>query len=115
MLLTRKLYPVSSLRFWQLFAKLIMRSAIIIRLSICYYSFPLVTILCIHAPNHRLIQFFRHQNQLLSARPAPAEPHHHVAKLECLELPIPRIVHSAYRIELSGDSVRKHKPEVESK
>jgi hypothetical protein len=86
MILTRKLYPVSSLRFSWLFAKLIMRSVIIISLSACYYSFPLVTILCIRAPNHRLIQFFRHQIQLLSARPAPAEPHHHVAKLECLEM-----------------------------
>src|SRR3954468_14366836 len=51
MLLTRKLYPISSLRFWQLSAKLIMRGAIIIRVSICYCSLPLVTILCIHAPN----------------------------------------------------------------
>ena len=32
----------------------------------------------------RLIQLFRHQIQLLTARPAPAEPHHRVAKLECL-------------------------------
>ena len=32
----------------------------------------------------RLIQLFRHQIQLLTARPAPAEPHHYVAKLECL-------------------------------
>ena len=28
-----------------------MRSAIIIKLSVCYYSFPIVTILCIRAPN----------------------------------------------------------------
>jgi hypothetical protein len=34
----------------------------------------------------RLIQLFRHQIQLLTARPAPAEPHHHVAKLECLAI-----------------------------
>ena len=34
--------------------------------------------------HRRLIQLFRHQIQLLTARPAPAEPHHHVAKLECL-------------------------------
>jgi DNA replication protein DnaC len=26
-----------------------------------------------------------------------------------------RIVHNAYRIELSGDSLRKHKPETEPK
>ena len=26
-----------------------------------------------------------------------------------------RIVHTAYRIELSGDSLRKHKPETEPK
>jgi hypothetical protein len=32
----------------------------------------------------RLIQPSRHQIQLLTARPAPAEPHRHVAKLECL-------------------------------
>jgi hypothetical protein len=38
----------------------------------------------------RLIQPSRHQIQLLSARPAPAEPHRHVAKLECLVL-----IHSA--------------------
>ena len=53
MIPTRKLYPVSSLRFSWLFAKLIMRSVIIISLSLCYYSFPLVTILCIRAPNHQ--------------------------------------------------------------
>src|SRR4051794_11145633 len=56
MLLTRKLYPVSSLRFEQLSAKLIMRSAIIIRVSICYCSLPLVTILCIHAPNQQILE-----------------------------------------------------------
>jgi hypothetical protein len=32
----------------------------------------------------RLIQPFRHQIQLLAARPAPAEPDHYAARLECL-------------------------------
>jgi hypothetical protein len=32
-----------------------------------------------------LIQLFRHQIQRLTARPAPAEPDHYVASLECLE------------------------------
>src|SRR5689334_3690895 len=32
----------------------------------------------------RLIQPFRHQIQLLTARPAPAELDYHVARLECL-------------------------------
>src|SRR3954464_5002352 len=32
----------------------------------------------------RLIQHFRHQIQLLVARPAPAEPNRYVATLECL-------------------------------
>jgi hypothetical protein len=32
----------------------------------------------------RLIQPFRHQIQLLAARPAPAEPDHYAATLECL-------------------------------
>jgi hypothetical protein len=32
----------------------------------------------------RLIQPSRHQIQLLTARPAPAEPHQYVARLECL-------------------------------
>jgi hypothetical protein len=32
----------------------------------------------------RLIQPFRHQIQLLTTRPAPAEPDQYVARLECL-------------------------------
>jgi hypothetical protein len=35
-------------------------------------------------PHCRLIQPFRHQIQLLAARPAPAEPDHYAARLECL-------------------------------
>ena len=34
--------------------------------------------------HRRLIQPFRHQIQLLAARPAPAEPDHYAARLECL-------------------------------
>jgi hypothetical protein len=34
--------------------------------------------------HRRLIQRFRHQIQLLTTRPAPAEPDQYVARLECL-------------------------------
>jgi hypothetical protein len=34
--------------------------------------------------HRRLIQPFRHQIQLLAARPAPAEPDRYAARLECL-------------------------------
>jgi hypothetical protein len=34
--------------------------------------------------HRRLIELFRHQIQLLAARPAPAEPNRYVARLECL-------------------------------
>jgi hypothetical protein len=36
--------------------------------------------------HRRLIQPFRHQIQLLAARPAPAEPDRYAARLECLAL-----------------------------
>src|SRR4051794_35788517 len=44
MILSRDPHPASSLRFVQIFAKLIMPSAIIVRLSVCYYSLVRVTI-----------------------------------------------------------------------
>src|SRR5690349_19076489 len=50
-----RLHPASSLRFCLLFAKLIVRSVIIIKINTCYYWSMLVIILCIRAPNQRLV------------------------------------------------------------
>src|SRR3954470_5608035 len=63
MILSRDPHPASSLRFVQIFAKLIMQSAIIVRLSVCYYSLVRVTILCIRVPNHRPAHRPRGQGQ----------------------------------------------------